>query len=163
MLRISKQINNRRSPARRRPPAAAALPKDRLPVGTRRTFDPIASTSHIQIVPRLDDDNSQLSFEENTPVHTNPSYLSEIGPGLELHKRESHQRQLSTQTTFADMARASVESDHATGKELMASQEPQSLNNFIRFKKKGRGRQWSPIDEETCCRLPITLPRSKIN
>ena len=99
----------------------------------------------------MDDDTSQSGFEDNTPVHTNQSYLTEIDPGLDLHKRDSHQREHSGQTTFADMARAGVGPDHMTGGEFMTSQEPQPLNNFIRFKKKGKGRQWAPIDEENSC------------
>ncbi|QDS68062.1 hypothetical protein FKW77_009825 [Venturia effusa] len=134
---------------RRRGQQAPAHPRDRLPVGTRGPQDPNASLSHIRIVPRFDDDESQSGYEDDTPVHTNQSYLTEVDPGLDLHQRDSHLRQHSGQTTFADMARAGVGgSDHSTSGDFMASQEPQPLNNFVRFKKK-RGRQWTPIDEES--------------
>jgi hypothetical protein len=104
----------------------------------------------------MDDETSQSGFEDNTPVHTNHSYLIEIDPGLDLHKRDSHQRQHSAQTTFADMARAGVGPDHMARGEFMTAQESQPLNNFIRFKKKGKGRQWVPIDEENSCECSIS-------
>lgn len=123
-------------------------------MGTRAQ-DPNASLSHIQIVSRYDDDESQSGYEDNIPVHTNQSYLTEVDPGLDLHQRDSHLRQHSGQTTFADMARAGVggTDHHTSGADFMTSQEPQSLNNFVRFKKK-KGRQWTPIDEEGSCKLP---------
>lgn len=123
-------------------------------MGTRAQ-DPNASLSHIQIVSRYDDDESQSGYEDNIPVHTNQSYLTEVDPGLDLHQRDSHLRQHSGQTTFADMARAGVggTDHHTSGADFMTSQEPQSLNNFVRFKKK-KGRQWTPIDEESSCKLP---------
>ncbi|TLD25813.1 hypothetical protein E2P81_ATG09470 [Venturia nashicola] len=135
---------------------AAANPRDRLPVGTRASQDPNASLSHIQIVSRYDDEESQSGYEDDTPVHTNQSYLTEVDPGLDLHQRDSHLRQHSGQTTFADMARAGVGvPDHHTSfaNDFMPSQEPQSLTNFVRFKKK-RGRQWTPIDEESSSTRP---------
>lgn len=149
------KIINAQSQSARRRGQQAAHPKDRLPVGTRASQDPNASISHIQIVPRYDDEESQSGYEDNTPVHTNQSYLTEVDPGLDLHQRDSHLRQHSGQTTFADMARAGVggPDHHTSGGDFMASQEPQSLNNFVRFKKK-KGRQWTPIDEENSCELP---------
>ena len=84
--------------------------------------------SHITIIPRRIDPQDS---ETETPVRTNPSYLAETDAGLDLHKRDSYQPH--NHATFADMARSGLGIPHESNS--MASDEPQAMSSFVRFKK----------------------------
>jgi hypothetical protein len=101
-----------------------------------------ASNSHIQIIPRPPDpdpepcDLDEEQCKPRIPVRTNHSYLIEAEATIsDIGTAGTHQRQTFHQT-FADMARVGVGGQDAAYKnELMASHEPQSLGNYLKFTK----------------------------
>lgn len=133
--------------ARRRPapPPATGPSSRRLPAGTpippgvRRD----TPNSHIQIIPRPpDSDITYFADAENdapVPIRTNQSYVVEAeAVVLRGAPTQTHQRQTSGHT-FADMARAGVGVE-AYKNELMASNEPQPLGNYLKFTKPKPGK-----------------------
>ena len=82
-----------------------------------------------------------------TPVHTNPSFLTETDLGRDLHHRSSKTDTDKQTATFADMARAGLGAQFRL--DHMASQEPVSLHNYVKFKKpKNRKGTYSPVTED---------------
>ena len=91
-----------------------------------------------------------------TPVHTNPSYLTETDLGRDLHHQSSSHDTDRQNATFADMARVGLggqlRPDH------MASHEPIPLTSYIKFKKPRRRGAHSPFEDEIADKAPTPGP-----
>lgn len=137
---------------RRRPPPASSLPKERLPVGTllAASQSALATHSHINVIPRHSDDDTDVegaTDTSDTTARTNPSYLTEADSGLGPYQRISQFETVKQHATFADIARVGLgpqfRPDH------MASHEPIALHHYVKFKKpRNRTGAYSPIEEE---------------
>jgi hypothetical protein len=133
--------------------SSSALPKERLPIGTLSSSSQsvLATHSHISIIPRqrsneLETEGATDSSE--TPVHLKPSYITETDLGRDRHLRSSKPATTDKQpTTFADMARAGLGAQFRP--DHMASHEPISLHNYVKFKRpKHRKGAYSPMIDD---------------
>jgi hypothetical protein len=106
---------------------------------------------HITVIARPPDDETisdQETVYSETPVRTNPSYLTETDAGLDLHLRTSQTDNFNHQATFADIARVGLGPQRDLHADQMASHEPIPLHHYMKFKKpRNRKGTYSPIDE----------------
>lgn len=157
---------------RPRPTPSTALPRERLPVGAPTSTAQKPITPHITIISRQSDLELSRLEESETPVHTNPSFLTETDPGLDLHHRDLQKLTPRHHATFADMARAGLGAARDRARiDHMVSQEPVSLSSYVKFKKpRNRKSGYSLAEEEvdgeyycmfvTSCSPQIVLSRS---
>ncbi|KAF2192496.1 hypothetical protein K469DRAFT_800483 [Zopfia rhizophila CBS 207.26] len=133
-------------PTRRTPAAATA--KGRLPIGTPGQGGVNTSHSHIQIVPREDDDFvDETSFGEDVPTFRSPSL--QFLPSSDVTSRRRFRdtpNDTSKGKTFADMARRFNNRDLAEGEEHPTS-GPVSLVGLIKLQphRKRGNKTWRPL------------------